>query len=709
MISRLLNRMAHNLQQADAAFSEEARRHLKVMLGSDAEFRNGQLEAILALVEHRSRLLVVQKTGWGKSLVYFIATRMLRDRGLGTTFLISPLLSLMRNQEQMAARIGVKALRLDSSNRSGWPEVMDALREGTCDLLLVSPERLANDEFRTETLPAIQQGLGMMVVDEAHCISDWGHDFRPDYRRIVQIVRVLPTSIPVLATTATANDRVVADIKNQIGDQLFVQRGEMSRSTLRLQCIELGSQASRLAWLATHLPTIPGTGIIYCLTVRDTHLIERWMQHRGIDVSAYNADLPTETREILERRLLANDVKALAAIVALGMGFDKPDLGFVIHFQRPGSVISYYQQIGRSGRAGQDSLAILLRGDEDDVIQDYFISIAFPSAESQQMVLDALSETDGMTIGELERVVNVSHRRLEQCLKFLEVEGAVVRDRQLYQRTPIPWKPDLKRAEQVTRQRFRELETMQEFVSSRKCLMEFVARQLDDHKAKPCGRCANCAGDVAPRDFATELETGAEFFSRRSWISIKPRKMLPPGALPDRPRKIEAELLVEPGIAVCSYSDSGLGDLVQSSKYKTGRFDDRLLDAAAEAILATWKIDSGDWWVTAVPSLRLPEFVGTFAEDLAVRLDVPFSPALVKRGETAEQKLMHNSAMQFENIIRAFVADEKFVQTGPVILVDDLVDSGRTMAVCGARLRKAGSGPVHPFALATFRQGTLVE
>ncbi|CAN5615417.1 hypothetical protein BH23CHL4_BH23CHL4_23970 [soil metagenome] len=455
----------------DERFVAEATSLLHTMLGPDETFHDGQLEAIHALVENKARLLVVQKTGWGKSLVYFIATRMLRDRGAGPTFLVSPLLSLMRNQEQMAARIGVQARRLDSSNPKDWAAVLDDLRSGACDLLMVSPERLANQHFRTETLPSIQRGIGMMVVDEAHCISDWGHDFRPDYRRIVQILKALPSTIPVLATTATANDRVVSDIQQQLGERLLVMRGPLARATLRLQIIQLGSQAARLAWMAEHLPGMPGSGIIYCLTVRDTVLVSRWLQHQRIDVAAYNADLPAEDRITLEHRLLRNDVKGLAATVALGMGFDKPDLGFVVHYQRPGSVVAYYQQIGRAGRAGQDAFAILLGGDEDDEIQEYFINTAFPGADSLQQVVDMLASSDGMTIGELEQQINLPRRRIEQCLKFLEVEGAIVRDDRVYQRTPVAWKPDSERSAKVTTLRYHELAKMREFMATRKCLI----------------------------------------------------------------------------------------------------------------------------------------------------------------------------------------------------------------------------------------------
>ena len=338
------------------------------MLGPEASFRDGQLQAIVASVEERARTLIVQRTGWGKSLVYFIASKILRERGAGPTLLISPLLSLMRNQVEAAERIGIRAARLDSETRKEWDAIESRLAANDVDVLLVSPERLANQRFQTETIPLIAGGIGLLVVDEAHCISDWGHDFRPDYRRIVRIVQGLPANVPVIATTATANDRVIDDVRAQLGDSLRVVRGSLARESLKLQTIRLADQAERLAWLAEHLPRLPGSGIVYCLTTADCDRVAAWLRHKGIDAVAYHAQMneEDETRGSLEQRLLKNEMKALVASVALGMGFDKPDLGFVVHYQRPGSLIAYYQQIGRAGRSVPEAFAILLNGREDD-------------------------------------------------------------------------------------------------------------------------------------------------------------------------------------------------------------------------------------------------------------------------------------------------------------------------------------------------------
>src|SRR6187399_1635492 len=362
------------------------------MLGPGAEFREGQLEAIEAVIGDGSRALVVQRTGWGKSLVYWIATRVRRDEGHGPTLVVSPLLSLMRNQIEAADRLGLRAVTINSANRDDWLDIERDLAADRIDVLFVSAQRFANEDFNARLLPGIRRSIGMFVVDEAHCISDWGHEFVPDYRRIGRLLPSLGPDVPVLGTTATANDRVVADVAKQLGDDVSVIRGPLARDTLDLDAIPLRDQAERLAWLAEHLPGMPGAGIVYCLTVAETQRVSGWLQGRGLDARPYSADIAPEEREALEQDLLANRLKALVATVALGMGFDKPDLGFVIHYQPPESVIAYYQQVGRAGRAIADATVALLHGAEDEEIHDYFIRSAFPDAADMRAVVEALEE-----------------------------------------------------------------------------------------------------------------------------------------------------------------------------------------------------------------------------------------------------------------------------------------------------------------------------
>ena len=673
---------------------------LRQALGDGASFRPMQWEAIESAAVRRERVLVVQRTGWGKSLVYFIATRLLREQGSGMTLLISPLLSLMRNQLDMAQRIGLRAHTIHSANQKDWDEAESAIERDECDLLLVSPERLHNQRFTQTVLPGMARRIGLFVVDEAHCISDWGHDFRPDYRRITRILQNLPRGIPVIATTATANDRVVADVQTQLGENLRLLRGPLMRDSLHLQNLPLADQSERLAWLAENLPGLPGSGVVYCLTVADTERVANWLQSRGVSAIAYHAgDDANVDRATLEQALLKNELKALVATVALGMGFDKPDLGFVVHFQRPGSVIAYYQQIGRAGRSLDRASCILLSGREDDDIQEYFIGSAFPSAAIMNGILEALAQSDGLTLNQLLDRINVSHGMAEKALKLLEVDGAVGFEDRRYFRTPNPWQPDVERIERVTALRRAELAQMQRYVTHTGCLMEFLARALDDPAAQPCGRCANCTGRGLPGRVSQALAAEAVTFLRGEQLVVEPRKRTPAGLFAGRNTVIPPEVQNAPGRALSNYGDAGWGKLVREGKYVAGHFDDALVQASVELIRERWRPDPPPAWVTAIPSRRHPTLVYDFAQRLAARLGLPFVPVLARTADAPEQKTMANSAMQARNV-KGSLEVKGSLPSGPALLVDDIVDSGWTLTLAGWLLREHGSGIVYPYVLA---------
>jgi ATP-dependent DNA helicase RecQ len=692
---------------------------LRRMLGADKFFRDGQWEAIEAIALCKKRVLVVQRTGWGKSIVYFLATKILRDDGAGPTLLISPLLALMRNQIDAARKIGLRPLTIHSENRDDWEAARVALMQNACDILLISPERLANTEFLRDVLPRFQNSIGLFVVDEAHCISDWGHDFRPDYRRIVRVLQLLPQNVPVVCTTATANNRVVQDILEQIPN-LRVQRGPLTRSSLKLFNFKLRDQSERLAWLAHFVPKLPGSGVIYCLTIPDTRRVAAWLQHNGIVARAYHSDVESADKLESERMLLANECKVLVATVALGMGFDKPDLGFVIHFQRPGSVIAYYQQVGRAGRAVDDAYGILLSGREDDEIQDYFIRSAFPPAEVMLEILRVLEQSAGTSISELMTKLNYRRGVFEKALKLLEVDGAVVRDRTIYSRTLNPWTPDVLRSEQVTQNRRAELAEIKHYVEHAGCLMEFLARALDDPTPSRCGKCMNCASErrfLAPPP--AELTRNAVEFLRGDTVVLEVRKQWPSAVLAQMqtilPQAVKLSkgkpvvtipenLRRQEGRALCIYGDAGWGREVARCKYEVQYFSDELVDASASLIRDRWKPEPFPEWLTAVPSKRHPVLVADFASRLARRLNIQFLPVIEKLRETEPQKRMENSAQQVCNLLEAFAVSGDILRT-PVILVDDMIDSGWTMTLIAALLRMKGSGPVFPFALARATAG----
>ncbi len=691
----------------------KAQELLRRMLGPQAQFREGQWQAINAIVTRRRRVLVVQRTGWGKSLVYFLSTKLLREQGAGPTILVSPLLSLMRNQIEAASRIGIHAFTINSANRAEWDAAEAALAADSCDILLISPERLGNDRFMRSVLPGVSGRAGLFVVDEVHCISDWGHDFRPDYRRIIRVMESLPAGMPVLGTTATANDRVVADVQQQLGPELVVLRGPLTRASLRLQNVVIATQAERLAWLAENIPKFKGSGVIYCLTVADVERVTAWLKLQGISAEAYHAGndpsvaqtgtgVPKMDREALEKALLGNQVKALVATVALGMGFDKPDLAFVIHFQRPGSVVAYYQQVGRAGRAVDRAYGILLSGSEDDDIQEYFIQSAFPSPETMTSILNAVGAGEGLSINELLARVNVSRSMADRALKLLEIDGAIEMkfDKKVrYSRTANKWQPDIERTNRITALRRTELGEMQKYVAHPGCLMEFLARALDDPGAKPCGVCANCQGKGFRARPSAELVTQAADFLGRVDIVLEPKKRWPQDMILSENSVIPAELRNAPGRSLCYYGDAGWGRLVREGKYERDEFDDRLVDASALLVRERWQPEPFPEWVTAIPSRRHPGLVYDFASRLARSLGIPLVAALVRTNDAPEQKLMANSSMQARNVAGTLSTIER-VPAGPVLLIDDIVDSGWTLTLAGWLIRKKGSGVVHPFTLA---------
>jgi ATP-dependent DNA helicase RecQ len=712
----------------------------------DAVFREGQDAAVAALVERSERALVVQRTGWGKSAVYFVSTALLRRRGRGPTLLVSPLLALMRDQVAAASRAGIRAVEISSANATEWDDVAARLAGDEVDVLLVSPERLTNPRFREEQLPDLVRRCGLLVVDEAHCVSDWGHDFRPDYRRIRDLLGTLPAGTPVLATTATANERVVEDVAEQLGAGgvgVTTVRGPLARDSLRLGVLRLPTDRARLAWLAAHLRDLPGSGIVYTLTVAAAEETATLLRDAGHDVRAYTGRLDDADRKDAEEALRENRVKALVATSALGMGFDKPDLGFVVHLGAPSSPVSYYQQVGRAGRAVDSADVLLLPGPEDIAIWQWFATSSMPREDHAAAVLSAMADGKAWSVARLETVADVRRSRLELLLKVLAVDGAVERVQGGWRSTGRPWVYDADRYARVHRTRESEQRAMLAYakpLGEAVCRMQFLQEALDDPTASPCGRCDVCAGPWYPTEIPAGAAEAASAVLDRPGVELAPRAQWPTGA--DRlgvplKGKISADEQLQPGRAVARLTDLGWGQRLRTLLGDDGvggtvtldleapgieedpdaAFDvpvrrsptdvppDEELLRACARVLAGWGWTERPGAVVAMPSRRRPQLVGGIAQGLARMGRLPYLGTLdlAHGGPTGQPG--GNSAFRLAAVWdRIVVGPELRARLGevsaPVLLVDDLADSRWTMTVAGRALRLAGVSGVLPFALA---------
>ncbi len=714
------------LTASEEALRPAAQEVLAALAGPTAVLRDDQLRAIAALVSGRRRVLVVQRTGWGKSAVYFVATKLLRDRGEGPTLIVSPLLALMRDQLAAAARAGLRAATVNSTNREQWDQITAQITAGETDLLLVSPERLNHPGFRREVLGDLAGRTGLLVVDEAHCISDWGHDFRPDYRRIRDVLAGLDPATPVLATTATANDRVVADVEGQLGTEVLTLRGTLDRESLHLGVVDLrrqGDDPARLAWLAEWLPTTTGSGIVYALTVADAHRVATYLQRHGIEAAAYTGQTEPAERERIEADLAADRLKAVCATSALGMGYDKPDLGFVVHFGCPSSPIAYYQAIGRAGRAVARADVIVLPGVADEAIWSYFDATAFPPEEDVRAVLDHLAGSERpVPVADLEQIVNLRRGRLEAMLKILDVDGAVERVAGAgggWRATGADFTYDTERYAGVAAARRAEQQVMRDYLATSGCRMAFLRRQLDDPATsvpgtdERCGRCDRCAPPGPAREIGADAAPAAATaealaFLREVDVPVEPRKQWPRGLKGSHGRSgnLKPAQRSEQGRALTRGQDAAWREVV-GPLLVPDRPDDPVPDAVLDglsSVLARWSWPARPTWVTAVPSRARPLLVASVADRLAALGRLERRDVVVRQARTPPQRTLQNSLHQAAAALDAFAVDPAHdgggaLPAGPVLLVDDTIASGWTLTVVGVLLREAGADAVLPLVL----------
>lgn len=696
-----------------SSLHDDATAVLRQLVGrDDVTFRDGQLEAIEALVGGGRRVLVVQRTGWGKSAVYFVASRLQRAKGAGPALIVSPLLALMRDQIAAAERADVRAVSMNSANAQEWDEVRGRLARDEVDVLLVSPERLNNPRFRAEQLPDLTRRCGLLVVDEAHCVSDWGHDFRPDYRRIKDLLGELPAGTPVLATTATANERVVHDVAEQLAagteGEVLTVRGPLARDSLRLAVLPRSGMDRHLAWLTTHLGRLEGSGIIYTLTVSAAEDVAAALQAAGHEVAAYTGRSDAEERASMEEALRHNRVKALVATSALGMGFDKPDLGFVVHLGAPSSPVAYYQQVGRAGRATERADVVLLPGHDDVSIWKHFASSSMPREDQAAAVITALAEAGRpLSTAALETIVDIRRTRLELLLKVLDVDGAVERVSGGWIGTGQPWVYDAERYERVAAAREAEQQHMLDYIDTTGCRMAFLQRTLDDASARDCGRCDRCAGPWIDAEVADDALGSARSTLDRAGVDLDPRAQWPSGmdrlGVPVKGR-IPADEAMSPGRALARVTDLGWGPRLRELLSEDQPVPDQVVRAVVR-VLAEWGWQTRPAGIVVVPSRSRPTLVTSLADQLGQIGRLPVLGALtpVDGGPVGEPG--GNSAYRLAGVWERLTVDPELAHqlpglTGPVLLVDDVVHSRWTMTTAARALRRAGSQEVLPFALA---------
>ena len=679
----------------NTAIHKQATEIIKELYGKDASFREGQYEAIEATMTQK-RTLVVQRTGWGKSLVYFVCTKLMREQRRGVTMVVSPLLVLMQNQIEAAEKMGLKCDVLNSAVKDRRDDILGSLENNELDLILVTPETLFAEDVQ-KRLRNIR--IGLFVVDEAHCISDWGHDFRLEYGNLRKIVQQLPANVPILATTATANDRVIADLQNQLGDKVYVSRGPLTRDSLYIQVLNKPDKIERYAWILENVPKLEGSGIIYCLTQRDCDYLAEFLKKNKISAAAYYSRDGEDGEKLnheVEEKFRTNKLKVIVATIKLGMGYDKGDIAFVIHYQMPSNIVSYYQQIGRAGRNINKAYIFLMYGKEDEEILNYFINTAFPTEQETKRLIDYIGDHDGIKIGQIVSAMNIRKSRIDKALAFLINDGFIRKDKGTYYITPKKFVYDRDHYDTITTIRKSEMEQMKHLAQTKECYSKYIVSCLDDKTAKECGHCSNCLGkEIIPSAVSEKYIHIAEEYINKLIIPIEPRKRWASSSVT---RATKIAYINQSGFCISKYGDAGYGELVKQGKYsKEKRFSDELVGKSAEMLMPLIQ-ENKIRHICCVPSLR-SDLVKDFTLRLASSLKLEFVDALEKT-EARQQKEMENSAHQCANAYTSFWVKDGVIIPKNILLIDDVVDSKWTFTVCGYRLMEAGAEKVYPFALA---------
>ena len=694
-----IKKVSENIISDKNDYAEESLSILKMAYGSNASFREGQLEAILSTFNHK-RTLIVQKTGWGKSLVYFIITKINRNHGRGVTLIISPLLVLIDNQIDAAKRFGLRCEKIASSNKDDYLSVIDSLKNNQIDILFITPESLFS-----KLLPFINDiSIGMFVIDEVHCISDWGHDFRLDYRKIVDVINTLKdTSFPILATTATADNRVISDLESQIGPNLYISRGSLFRSNLYIQLVDLKNKTNKYAWILQHINELPGVGIIYCLTTRDCETLSKFLEANHIKAKPYHSKLNDDVANENLKLFINNEIKVLVATIKLGMGYDKGDVSFIIHYQFPKNIISYYQQIGRAARNIDKGYVILLRGGNDYKILNSYIDSSFPEEDDMIKVLDCFNKLPWgktyLTDTSARKLINISGSRINKALRFLEFDGVVSRDKKKYSKTPKQFIYNGDHYREIINYKRRESNALNELFEYKGCINKFLINYLDDNSPIDCKNCCNCLNkdiiDCSVNEYYYKI---ADSFITNDYIVIYP--------------KHNCDLKVQDyggwtvvnsmknGIALSKYGEDGIGSIIGECKYSNPpkEYPEAIYTKATKLLFPIIK-EYGITHIAFVPSLN-NNLMEIFANKLGYKLGLKVLN-IFKKNSNILQKTMYNNEYQKKNAEDNYSIKNDVVLNGiSIIIIDDIVDSGYTLSCLGNKLMKAGAKNVVPFALA---------
>ncbi|MDZ4712944.1 MAG: RecQ family ATP-dependent DNA helicase [bacterium] len=637
------------------------------------------------------KVLLIERTGFGKSLCFQFPATVFE----GTTIIFSPLIALMRDQVKKLTELGINARCINSEQTHEVnTQIINEAKKGKIKILYIAPERQENSEWIEGTQ---QMNLSMVVVDEAHCISVWGHDFRPAFKRIINLVKLLPKDLPVLATTATATKRVEQDIARQIGNNIMTIRGNLMRDNFRLFVVKVTSEDEKLIWLGKNMNRLPGSGILYTGTRVDTEIYSRWFEHSNISSTAYNAGLDVESRIAIESGLMTNKWKCVISTNALGMGIDKPDIRFIIHTQIPQSPIHYYQEIGRAGRDGQPSYIILFYNPADRKLPEAFIEGGRPSIDKYDRVIQAVKSE---LLGERELMKSTNLKQTQiRVIKADLIEQGIIREviigkSKKYEFVPASQPLSVKAFEELRSSKLKDLENMIAYVDTSDSRMKFLCDYLGDNSEHKFTNCDNTGEKKiivnVTSEWTERLQKFRENFFPELGVEAKGSKIVN-------------------GFAASYYGFTNVGTALHRSKNEHGGdFPDFLLRLVLNAFRKKFGQEKFDL-IVYVPPTSSGDLVKNFAEKISQALKLPISHNLQKIKQTREQRIFENGYLKTENVSGAFTfivpAD---VNGKRILLIDDIFDSGATIKEAGKTLTNFGAIKVTPIVIARTAGGDKI-